>query len=78
MLSNNLAQVKVHRKGALKCDQKACCSGVSGFQDGTQTLERGGGGGGVEGIEGDSFIWPKQQVCAAEQGMVLRRNPSGN
>ena len=38
----------------------------------------GGGGGGVEGIEGDSFIWPKQQVCAAEQGMVLRRNPSGN
>ena len=73
-LSNNLAQVKVHRKGALKCDQKACCSGVSGFQDGTQTLERGG----VEGIEGDSFIWPKQQVCAAEQGMVLRRNPSGN
>ena len=37
-----------------------------------------GGGGGVEGIEGDSFIWPKQQVCAAEQGMVLRRNPSGN
>ena len=40
---------------------------------------RGGGGrGGVEGIEGDSFIWPKQQVCAAEQGMVLRRNPSGN
>ena len=38
----------------------------------------GGGRGGVEGIEGDSFIWPKQQVCAAEQGMVLRRNPSGN
>ena len=36
------------------------------------------GRGGVEGIEGDSFIWPKQQVCAAEQGMVLRRNPSGN
>ena len=67
--------MKVHRKGALKCDQKACCGGVSGFQDGTQTLEGGGGGGGVEG---DSFIWPKQQVCAAEQGMVLRRNPSGN
>ena len=40
--------------------------------------EGGGGWGGVEGIEGDSFIWPKQQVCAAEQGMVLRRNPSGN
>ena len=40
--------------------------------------EGGGGRGGVEGIEGDSFIWPKQQVCAAEQGMVLRRNPSGN
>ena len=38
----------------------------------------GGGRGGVERIEGDSFIWPKQQVCAAEQGMVLRRNPSGN
>ena len=42
-LSNNLAQAKVHRKGTLKCDQKVCCSGVCGFQDGTQTLEVGGG-----------------------------------
>ena len=74
-LSNNLAQAKVHRKGTLKCDQKACCSGVCGFQDGTQTLEVGGGHrGGRRGLL--YLAW--QQVCAAEQVMVLRPNPSGN
>lgn len=35
-------------------------SGVCGFHDGTKTL----------GVEGDSFIWPKQ-ICVAEQGMVF-------